>query len=407
MNLSRSTYDINTEKLSLFMWMVLAALMAFTSLSTDIYLPAMPEMHDELQGNIELTITGFLIGFSIGQIFWGPVSDKYGRRLPMALGLALFVVGSVGCALSFSIGEIILWRVIQALGACVGPMLSRAMIRDMFGQTKAAEMLSSLMIIMAMAPIIGPLLGGQIIRLSTWHSIFWMLSAVGTLMLISVIWLPKTLPQKERQQNSIGTAFGTYIRLLKNRKYMMYTLCVTFYYMAVYAFIAGSPAVYIKYFGIQPQAYGWLFGLNMIGVVVMSFANRKLVRTFKINTLLKVATAVSMMAGIALICTYLLGIENIYGIIIPVFFIFSMNGIIAACTTAAALEDVPEIAGAASALLGALQYGSGIVTTVLLAWISDPTPKTMCWILAIFTTIAALIMWLPMHKKKLQIQSNN
>lgn len=150
--------------------LILSALMAFTSLSTDIYLPAMPLMAKDLQGDAELTITGFLIGFCIAQLIWGPVSDHFGRRLPLFIGMVLFVIGSAGCALSTDIGQIVFWRVFQALGACTGPMLARAMIRDLFSRTRAAQMLSTLMIIMAIAPIAGPLLGGQMIKVTSWHS---------------------------------------------------------------------------------------------------------------------------------------------------------------------------------------------------------------------------------------------
>jgi len=141
--------------------------MAFTSLSTDIYLPAMPTIAEELQGNAELTITGFLIGFAIAQLIWGPISDNIGRRIPLFIGMVVFAVGSAGCALSESIGQIVFWRVFQAFGACTGPMLARAMVRDLFSRTQSAQALSTLTIIMAIAPIIGPLLGGQIIRFST------------------------------------------------------------------------------------------------------------------------------------------------------------------------------------------------------------------------------------------------
>lgn len=139
---------------------ILGALMAFTSLSTDIYLPAMPQMTEELNGNAELTITGFLIGFAIAQLIWGPISDSIGRKRPLFIGLVLFALGSVGCALSTSIQQIVFWRLFQAVGACVGPMLGRAMIRDLFSHVEAAEKLSTLTIIMAIAPIVGPLLGG-------------------------------------------------------------------------------------------------------------------------------------------------------------------------------------------------------------------------------------------------------
>ncbi len=141
--------------------LILSALMAITSLSTDIYLPAMPLMAQELHGDAELTITGFLIGFCIAQLIWGPLSDHFGRKVPLFIGLVLFVIGSVGCALSSDITQNVFWRVFQALGACTGPMLARAMIRDLFARTRAAQMLSTLMVVMAIAPIAGPLLGGQ------------------------------------------------------------------------------------------------------------------------------------------------------------------------------------------------------------------------------------------------------
>jgi DHA1 family bicyclomycin/chloramphenicol resistance-like MFS transporter len=371
---------------------ILAILMAFTSLSTDIYLPAMPKMHEDLGGNIELTITGFLIGFSIAQIIWGPISDKYGRRLPLFLGIGLFIIGSVGCALSQSIIAIVFWRVIQALGACTGPMISRAIVRDIYGRTKAAQMLSSLMIILAIAPIIGPLLGGQLLRISSWHAIFWLLAGIGLIMLLSIFLLPETLQSKNRSDRSISTAFGTYRLLFTNPRFMRYTLCVTSFYVGAYAFIAGSPSVYITYFHIAPQHYGWLFALNVAGIMGLSFVNRILVNRYSLDFLLRISTGVAMTAGITLAILVKLGVWGIWGVVIPVFFFFSMNGIIAACATAAALDDVPEMAGAASALLGSLQYGSGILSTLLLTWFGNDTPWTMSWIIAVFTTVAAIIM---------------
>jgi Bcr/CflA subfamily drug resistance transporter len=203
--------------------LILSALMAVTSLSTDIYLPAMPVMAKDLQGDAELTITGFLIGFCIAQLIWGPISDRYGRRLPVFIGLGLFIIGSVGCALSTDIVQIVFWRVFQALGACTGPMVARAMIRDLFSRTRAAQMLSTLMIIMAIAPIAGPLIGGQMIKVTSWHAIFWLLAIIGTLMLMSLFWLPETLPAEKRSQASVTRAFHNYYALLTNAKYMRFT----------------------------------------------------------------------------------------------------------------------------------------------------------------------------------------
>jgi DHA1 family bicyclomycin/chloramphenicol resistance-like MFS transporter len=377
----------NTTGLSFIL--ILSALMAFTSLSTDIYLPAMPVMAKDLHGDAELTITGFLIGFCIAQLIWGPVSDHFGRRLPLFAGMVLFIVGSVGCALSENIGQIVFWRVFQALGACTGPMLGRAMIRDLFSRTRAAQMLSTLMIIMAIAPIAGPLLGGQMIKITSWHSIFWLLTVIGTLMMISLIWLPETLPEEKREKASLAGAFRNYYTLLSNAQYMRFTLCLTFYYIAAYAFITGSPFVYISYFGVDPQHYGWLFAVNIVGLMAVSVVNRRLVHRYPLETLLKCAVTVAALAALVLALGVRMHTGGVVLIVVTVFIFFSMNGVIAATSAAAALDAVPNVAGSASALMGSLQYGSGIISSLLLALAGDGTPWTMAWIIALFTLISA------------------
>lgn len=371
--------------------LILSGLMAFTSLSTDICLPAMPTMAEDLHGNVELTITGFLIGFTIAQLIWGPISDHMGRRKPLFIGMVLFIIGSAGCALSTSITQIVFWRVFQALGACTGPMLARAMIRDLFARTRAAQMLSTLVLVMAIAPIAGPLIGGQIIRLSTWHSIFWLLVVIGALMFISLNWLPETLPEDKRVKASLAGAFRNYRSLLTNGRFMRYPLSLTFYYVGAYAFITGSPFVYISYYHVDPQHYGWLFALNIIGVMAMSVVNRRLVQRHALEQLLKYATLLAALAAVVLALLVKLESGGVVAIIITVFLFFSMNGIIAATSTAAALDAVPNIAGSASALIGALQYGSGIISSLLLAAFSDGTPWTMAWIIALFTLLSAVL----------------
>lgn len=373
--------------------LILSGLMAFTSLSTDIYLPAMPTMAGNLNGNVELTVTGFLVGFAIAQLIWGPISDHLGRRTPLFIGMVLFIIGSAGCALSTDITQIVFWRVFQALGACTGPMLARAMIRDLFARTRAAQMLSTLVLVMAIAPIAGPLIGGQIIRLSTWHSIFWLLVAIGVLMFISLLWLPETLPEERRVKASLAGAFRHYRALLTNGRFMRYTLSLTFYYVGAYAFITGSPFVYIRYYHVDPQHYGWLFALNIVGVMAMSVVNRRLVQRHALEQLLKYATMLAALAAVALALLVKLEIGGVIAIIITVFLLFSMNGIIAATSTAAALDAALNIAGSASALIGSLQYGSGIISSLLLARLSDGTPWTMAWIIALFTLMSAALVF--------------
>ena len=379
LNQQARTHSTTVKKTGLSFLLILSALMAVTSLSTDIYLPAMPVMAKDLQGDAELTITGFLIGFCIAQLIWGPISDRYGRRLPLFIGLGLFIIGSVGCALSTDIVQIVFWRVFQALGACTGPMLARAMIRDLFSRTRAAQMLSTLMILMPIAPI------------TSWHAIFWLLAIIGALMLMSLFWLPETLPAEKRSQASVIKAFHNYYALLTNARYMRFTLCLTFYYVAAYAFITGSPFVYITYFGVDPQQYGWLFAVNIVGLMAVSMVNRRLVHRYPLEALLRNAVFIAAIAAIVLAVTTGLGVGGITVIVGAVFVFFSMNGIIAATSTACALDAVPNVAGSASALMGALQYGSGIISSLLLALFSDGTPWTMGWIIALFTAASALM----------------
>ena len=371
---------------------ILSALMAFTSLSTDIYLPALPTMERTLGGDAELTVTGFLVGFAIAQLLWGPISDRIGRRIPLFIGMVLFVVGSVGCALSGTMAEVVFWRVFQAVGACVGPMLSRAMIRDLYGSTQAAQMLSTLVMIMAGAPIVGPLLGGLLLKTGSWHLIFWLMAIIGVGGFISIFRLPESLPPEKRAQGSAWGAFASYGALLRNRPFMRNTLCVTFFYVAAYAFITGSSFVYIDYFHVDPQYYGFWFGVNILGVMAMSAVNRRLAGRMPLERLLWLATLVASAAALVQLVMAFTGIGGIWGLAVPIFVVFSTNGIIAACANAAALASVDSRnAGSAAALLGSLQYGSGIVSSLLLAAFSSGTPRTMAWVITLFVLLSAVM----------------
>ena len=379
------------SKQTLSFMIILSAFMAFTSLSTDLYLPAMPAMQDDLGGTVALTITSFLVGFAIAQLIWGPISDRIGRRIPLALGALLFLVGSVGCALAPSMEMVIVFRVVQAVGACVGPMLSRAMVRDLYSSSAAAAMLSTLVLIMAAAPIVGPLVGAFLMGIGGWRMIFWLMAAIAVLLFFSVHFLPETLPREKRSAESLGAEFKSYGRLVRMKPFMMNTLSVTFFYVAVYAFITESPVIYIRHFGMDPQYYGLFFGANIIGVAAVSYFNRMFVTRFSLAGLLKAATSIAALFSLWLLADGMTGAFGLWGIAVPMFLVFSANGIVAACSNAAALSKVPdEITGSAAALIGALQYGSGMISSALLAVFSDGTPVAMCCVITAFVLLAAL-----------------
>lgn len=365
---------------------VLSLLMGFASISTDLYLPAMPVMSRSLHaesGMIEWTISGYLIGFSFGQLLWGPFSDRYGRRLAVGSGLILFVIGSAGCALSNNAMTMIGWRIVQALGACASVALSRAMVRDLYQGTMAARMLSTLITVMAIMPLVGPLAGGQIMAVSGWRAIFWFLVAVGLVTLGALYTIPETLPVQRRNQEPLSRALLRYVELLKNRRLLGYLGAGGFLYAGMFAYVAGTPFVYISYYHFPAQRYGLLFGLGIIGIMLSNLLNRWLVIRLGYDRVLLFGTIVAMCAGIWTGIAAHGGLGGLWGLVIPLFMFVSSTGFIVANSITGALSDFPQRAGAVSALTGAVQYGSGIFGSGLVGLYADGTPWPLGLIVAI------------------------
>jgi len=365
---------------------VLATLMAFGSISTDLYLPAMPTMARDLHartGTLEFTISGYLIGFSLGQLLWGAVSDRVGRRVPVAIGIVLFVIGSAGCALSQTGTEIIVWRVVQAVGACAGVVLSRAMVRDLFERDRAAQMLSTLIVIMAIAPLVGPLLGGQILSFASWHWIFWLLVAIGGVALAALFTVPETLTPERRDPDAIRHAFSRYAGLLADRRVLAYAGISGSFYVGAFAFIAGTPFAYISYYHVPPTLYGLLFGASILGIMLVNMANARLVGRFGSDRLLRVGAAIAAMAGLASAAAGWTGIGGLAGLAVPIVIFSAVNGLIVANSLAGALAAWPDRAGAVSALVGSIQYGSGIIGSALVGLASDGTPWPLGAVMAL------------------------
>ncbi|WP_037154273.1 multidrug effflux MFS transporter [Rhizobium freirei] len=359
---------------------VLSALMGFASISTDLYLPAMPDMGRELgadAGSIELTVSGFLIGFSLGQLFWGPIGDRYGRRLPIAIGLLLFVLGSAGCAISTTAGMMVVWRVVQAAGACAGVVLSRAMVRDLYAGERAAQMLSTLITVMALAPLLGPIAGGQILAYAGWRAIFWVLVGVGLLTLAALFTLPETLSPERRNREPLIRALAGYRSLLADRRLLAYAGAGGFFYAGIYAYIAGTPFAYISYHHVPAGLYGLLFAAGILGIMATNVLNSRLVMRSGSARLLKWGAFGAALSGAVSALAALTDIGGLWGLTIPLFVFVSWSGLIVANSIAGALNDFPERAGAVSALVGALHYGSGILGSALVGTFANGTPWPM------------------------------
>ncbi len=375
---------------------ILSALMAFASISTDVYLPALPAMACGLHstaGAMELTVSSYLIGFSLGHLLWGPIGDRYGRRLPVAAGLVLFVIGSVGCALAPSPAAIIVWRVVQAVGGCAGVVLARAMVKDLYEGNRAAQMLSTLMTVTAIAPLVGPLLGGQILVVASWRAIFWVLAGTGLLTLTALFALPETLAPERRNTAPLGRAVLGYFPLLRRRRFLGYAGASGFFYSGIYAYVAGSPFAYITYHHLKPQLYGVLFGVGIVGIMASNLLNARWVMRLGGLTLMRGGTAGAALASVALGIDSRTGFGGLAGLAVPLFVYIGLAGFILANAIMGAMALAPERAGMVSALVGAVQYGSGIVGSAALSAFSDGTPWTMGWVIALSGLGSAVCAW--------------
>lgn len=365
---------------------ILSTLMGFASISTDFYLPAMPAMGRALGadvGMIEWTISGYLVGFSLGQLVWGPVSDQVGRRLPLAIGIALFAIGSAGCALAGSASAMIAWRVVQAAGASAGVVLSRAMVRDLYAGRRAAQMLSTLITVMAVAPLVGPILGGQILALAGWRAIFWTLVAIGVATLAALVALPETLPPDRRNPATLGKVIAGYGELLRDRRLLGYAGAGGFFYAGMFAYIAGTPFAYITYHHVPAELYGVLFAAGIVGIMLTNMVNARLVMRLGSDPILAAGTLAAALSGLGVAGAAFGDWGGLWGLLVPLFVFTAATGFIVANSIAGALSDFPTRAGAVSALVGAIHYGSGIVGSALVGAFADGTPWPLGWVIAL------------------------
>ncbi|GGP21537.1 Bcr/CflA family multidrug efflux MFS transporter [Silvimonas iriomotensis] len=377
---------------------ILSALMSFSSIATDMYLPALPTLVHDLHtdmGRVALTISTFLTGFSLGQLLWGPISDRIGRRGPIAAGLLLFAVGSVGCAVAADINQLLFWRAVQALGACAGPVLARAMVRDLYAWERSAQILSLLILMMAVAPLAGPLLGGQILKFWSWRAIFGVLAACGVLALFALKLLPETLPPTRRNRAPLRHTLAEYLQLIRDPRLLTYALAGGFYYGGCYAFIAGTPFAYVDYYHVSPTVFGLLFSVNIVGLMAVNFLNTRLIARMGSERLFQLGAVMVAVAGVVLIFTAKTGFGDVAGLAVPVFFFMAPSGFIVANSVAGALSLFERQAGAASSLIGAVHYGSGVFTAAMLGWFADGTPWPMGLIVGLAGVGCLVVALLP------------
>lgn len=379
-----------------------AAMVALGPLSTDMYLPALPGIAAELAadaGQVQLTLSIFLVGFACAQLVFGPLSDRFGRKPVLLASLVLFLLSSIACALATDIYTLIFFRFIQALGGSAGPVLGRAMVRDIHGAKNSGKVLSHIGSAMALAPAIAPIAGGYMTVYWGWPSIFWFLALFGfAACALLQLKIAETAPVEFRHPRSIAKITADFAALLGDRHYLGYTLTCTFSFAGLFAFLSGSSFVIIEYFAIAEEKFGLLFALVVGGYLTGTLVGSRLSHQLGHKKLVFIGAIIVLLAGSAMFLFASGRPQNVVTVILPMMCFMVGVGLVMPQSMAGALVDYPHIAGSASGLLGFLQMGIAAIVGVFVGHGYDGTPFIMTSTIALMGLLTLVIYGLLIHR---------
>jgi MFS transporter, DHA1 family, multidrug resistance protein len=347
---------------------LLGALSAFGPLSMDMYLPATPTIAASLHASqtlVQLTMSGCLAGLALGQLVAGPLSDSLGRKFPLLAGLAAFAVLSVACVLARDIETLIAFRFLQGMAGAAGVVLSLAMVRDMYEGSNLARVLGSLTLVFGLAPVLAPVVGGQILRFTSWRGVFAVLAAVGLVLLVASCFLPETLPRGRRTPARFRQLLADSRTLLQDRRYAGNALAVGFGTGALITYVSSLPFIVEDGYHQSPQLFSVFFTINAVGLTAMAQLGTRLVRRVSAWRLTRAALCVLVVGGAGFCAASLMKHPPLAALLVPLFVFVAAFGMMRPNATALALAGQASIAGTASAYLGALQFTLGAVLAPL------------------------------------------
>jgi DHA1 family bicyclomycin/chloramphenicol resistance-like MFS transporter len=366
---------------------LLGSLTAMGPLAIDMYLPSLPSIATSLHaasGEAQATVSAFLAGMALGQLVYGPASDRLGRRPPIIFGTVVYVAASVLCAMAVSPAMLIGGRFIQALGACAGGVVSRAVIRDRFNHTETARALSLMMLIMGLAPILAPLLGGALLGFGGWRLNFWFMTSFGVAVGIAGFFrLSESRSAETTAHAATETPLQAYLALLREPRLVGYALAGSLNGATLFTYIASSPDLLIKTYGIPASAFGWVFGLNAVGIIGSNQVNRFLLRRRTPDQVLAKSSLIAVGFGVLLLIAAVTGIGERWSVLPALFLLLSTYGFMQGNTMAGALNVDPRRAGAISALMGAVSFGTGAVASAAAGVLHDGTPRPMAMVMVV------------------------
>lgn len=380
--------------------LILGSLSAFAPLSIDMYLPALPRMAHDLHSadsTLQLTLTAFIVGLAVGQLVLGPISDVVGRRRPLLAGLALYALSSVLCALSPSVGLLIAARLLQALGAAAGIVIARAIVRDLYSGKEMTKFFSLLMLVSGVGPVLAPVIGGQVLRVTSWRGVFVVLAVFSALLLLAtVLAMPESLPPGQRSPGRLGATLHTYRRLLADRSFTGYALAGALMFAGLFAYISASSFVLQNVYALSPQEFSLVFGGNGVGIVLAGQLNGWLVSRFRERVLLAAGLIASAAGGLGVLAAAVFALP-LPALLVPLLVLVASIGMVMPNASSLALAEHPSTAGAASALLGVLQFAVGGFATPLVGVGGQITATSMGTVMACFA-VAALVIFLVMTR---------
>ncbi|MGI5257497.1 multidrug effflux MFS transporter [Streptomyces angustmyceticus] len=397
---------VASRRTSLLVTLVLGGLTAVPPLSMDMYLPALPQVTAALHSpaaTVQLTLTTCLAGMALGQMIVGPMSDKWGRRRPLLAGMVVYVLATALCAFAPTAELLIACRLLQGLAGAAGIVIARAVVRDLYDGVAMARFFSTLMLISGVAPVVAPLIGGQILRITDWRGVFVVLTAVGVALTL-LVWrrLDETLPPARRHPGGLGQTLRTMRDLLADRPFSGYLLVGAFAFAALFSYISASPFVIQEIYGASPQTFSLLFGLNSVGLVLVGQFNGKfLVGRVGLDKVLGTGLAVIALAAAALLVmsSGVLGRPGLVPVAAGLFVLMAAMGLVMPSTNTLALLRTPHAAGSASALLGTSTFLLGSVASPLVGIAGERTALPMalvqlsCAILALVSFLGLCRPW--------------
>jgi MFS transporter, DHA1 family, multidrug resistance protein len=377
-----------------FLIVLLAAVTVSTSLAIDLTLPALPFIAESLatdMGRVQQTLSVFIIGVGVGQLIYGPLSDSLGRKPVLIFGLVLYGLTGFLCAIAQSVDQLIVFRLMQSFGAAVGAVVIRAVVRDLYQGEQAAKVFSRIFLVMMLAPLIAPLFSAQLLLWVSWRFIFLLLGIFGLLLVVSIIYrLPETHSKNRRRKLSLASLPGQYWAVLADRGTAGYFLCGSFTFAGMFAFVTSAPFVYMQYYGVPVEHFGFWYSSNILMVSLFSWINARIIERVGLQRMLDRATWLSMLAGMTVLFFAITGIGGLLGLYPGLVVFIGSLGMIGANCNAGMLNPFGNSAGTASAIMGAGRFLLGGFASMMVGIFHDGTPVPMAIVICISSVLAFL-----------------